>query len=222
MKAFFVFGASLTGLLVSAAVASAQPKPVLQDASEAVSQAATRTATQAAVQAAVETAIANLPQNLPVNWYAVLPDCPCNAAAAEVSPTWEQGPEACAAFFHPGAALGFRSAQTYESLPGTAHGQQCCYDAKGQLINQGPGAGTPDVWSPVSHVLEHQVEDVLPWLNLGWQVYNLAWVPNQGQACSQNDGNAGATVAVPQTPGNVSSSLSQEETQRQQLHQTHP
>jgi hypothetical protein len=59
--------------------------------------------------------------------------------------------------YHPGAQWCVRS------LPSRGgHGQQCCYDQHGELINGGTGAGTPDRASP-ENPLEHWLEDVAPY-----------------------------------------------------------
>ena len=120
-------------------------------------------------------------------WREILPDCPCtDAEARRDAAKWKGGIGGCPDFFHPGAATGYRSKQGYASVPGTSHGQQCCYDAQGRLITEGPGAGTPDVWSPETDFANHQLYDVQTWFSLGWQTYNRYWVPNAGRSCPPN------------------------------------
>ncbi len=138
-------------------------------------------------------------------WLGVLPNCPCTDAAAKGSSDWA-GPGACLPPYHIGAATGYRSAKGYASVPGTNHGQQCCYDAKGNLITDGAGAGTPDIvqapagkwegftatinpWSDrpgASAAYNHYQNDVVPFNDLGWEIYNRYWVPNKGVDCPAN------------------------------------
>jgi len=93
-------------------------------------------------------------------------------------------------FFHPGASNQVRSAQGYQSVAGSSHGQQCCYDSDGNLITEGPAAGTPDLWSPITNYIEHQTNDVATFNQLGWRVYDQYWVPNTG-GCAANAGAGG-------------------------------
>ncbi len=125
-------------------------------------------------------------------WFNVLPKCPCKVENARKSSVWvEDGflkRLLILPFFHPGAATAFRSTKGYASKPGTSHGQQCTYDDLGDLITMGPSAGTPDVWSPVTHFSKHQDVDVDPFNILGWKIYNQYWKPNKGLNCSENKG----------------------------------
>jgi len=137
-------------------------------------------------------------------WLGVLPNCPCTDAAAKASSDWS-GPGGCDPTYHKGAVTGYRSTKGYASVPGTNHGQQCCYDAKGLLITDGPGAGTPDTvqvpsgylegaWGTLPFtstpglfaVREHYANDVVPFNELGWEIYNRYWVPNKGVDCPPN------------------------------------
>lgn len=137
-------------------------------------------------------------------WLRVLPNCPCTDAEARVSADWS-GPNACQPPYHIGAATGYRSARGYSSVPGTNHGQQCCYDPAGRLITEGAGAGTPDIvqapsgagaatWGTLPStstpglgaVIAHYYSDVRPFNELGWEVYNRYWVPNNGNNCPAN------------------------------------
>lgn len=135
-------------------------------------------------------------------WLNVLPDCPCTDAEARGSSDWS-GPGACQPPYHIDAASGYRSARGYESVPGTNHGQQCCYDSDGLLITDGAGAGTPDLVQAPSGVgaalegifgsgpgpraaFNHYEMDVKPFNELGWEVYNQYWIPNKGNGCPPN------------------------------------
>lgn len=125
-----------------------------------------------------------------LKWYDVLPDCPCTASEARNSSIWIEDDLFAKLFilpkYHPGADTGFRSELAYSSIEGTSHGQQCTYDKNGKLITEGPGAGTPDFWSPITNFSEHQTIDVVPWETLGWEKYNQHWVPNDGVSCTTN------------------------------------
>jgi hypothetical protein len=132
-------------------------------------------------------------------WRAKLPRCPCTDKQARASAADWVGPDACLPAYHPGAVTGYRSAKGYASVPGTNHGQQCCYDAAGLLITDGKAAGTPDVvqapagvgaavvgtwpWSKgpgIGAALEHNKLDVVPFTELGWETYNQYWIPDKG------------------------------------------
>jgi len=138
-------------------------------------------------------------------WRDVLPDCPCRVEQARASSTWQEDNFLKRAlilpFFHPGSATAFRSASGYPSRPGTSHGQQCTYDEVGDLITEGPAAGTPDVWSPVTHFTEHQEVDVGPFNLLGWQIYNQYWIPDSGNDCRVNRGQRSEFGGGPGSPG---------------------
>ena len=135
-------------------------------------------------------------------WLSVLPACPCTDAAASASSDWV-GKDACGPAYHPGAATGYRSAKGYASIPGSNHGQQCCYDKAGNLITEGAGAGTPDiVQAPAGAgaflkgiftsgpgplaTMDHYYNDVVPFNELGWEIYNRYWVPNNANNCPKN------------------------------------
>lgn len=122
-------------------------------------------------------------------WLSALPNCPCTEAAVKAAPgTWESDQNPALEWFHPGAATSYRSKSTFSSVPGTAHGQQCTYDSAGALITEGPGAGTPDVWSPTTNTANHLLYDAATWQLLGWRIYDRYWVPNNGKGCSANRG----------------------------------
>jgi hypothetical protein len=138
-------------------------------------------------------------------WLSILPACPCTDAVAKASSDWS-GPGACLPPYHIGAATGYRSAKGFASAPGTNHGQQCCYDPKGNLITEGAGAGTPDIvqapagkWEGFTATINpfssapgasaayaHYQNDVVPFNDLGWEIYNRYWVPNNALGCPKN------------------------------------
>lgn len=61
------------------------------------------------------------------------------------------------------------------------HGQQCCYDLRGDLIRRGSAAGTPDYFSPnCPFAGPHEKYDVWTWTKLSLNEYHAVWTPNQG------------------------------------------
>ena len=129
------------------------------------------------------------------NWLNVLPPCPCTYAAAQADASnWNFSvfrDNITLPMYHPGAAHEVRSARGYQSIAGTSHGQQCCYDGSGNLITEGPAAGTPDVWSPITHRPNHSEFDVDTFNLLGWRIYTQYWRPNQGPPTCRCAPNAG-------------------------------
>jgi hypothetical protein len=121
-------------------------------------------------------------------WRSVIPDCPCTRAQAEAAPNFSPDRNPLLGEFHPGADTSFRS-DPVESVPGTAHCQQCCYTERGMLITEGGGQGTPDVWSSTSSFSRHQRIDVRPFLEFGkdFRTYNRFWIPNHGSGCPAAD-----------------------------------
>ena len=112
----------------------------------------------------------------------LLPNCPCREADVIADTTTlgrDRNP--LLSWFHPGAATSYRSNATFSTVSGSAHGQQCTYDASGNLITEGPGAGTPDSWSPNTNGAAHTWYDVASWQLLGWRIYNRYWQPNNGR-----------------------------------------
>jgi hypothetical protein len=61
--------------------------------------------------------------------------------------------------------------------------QQCTYDANGNSIDRGAGAGTPDFASAGTDLISqnHIEKDVKTWCVLGWQEYNKTWIPDDGK-----------------------------------------
>ncbi|MGB7537783.1 MAG: DUF4157 domain-containing protein [Anaerolineales bacterium] len=123
-------------------------------------------------------------------WLEALPNCPCNAPTHDTT-NWVRDSNPDLQTYHPGAASSFRS--TSAATGGSRHGQQCTYDAADRLITDGPGAGTPDVYSPSGrlgalNIPYHVVYDVKTWKELGWSTYNQYWRPNNGLGCPSNSG----------------------------------
>lgn len=117
-------------------------------------------------------------------WLSVLPDCPCRIDEVRKNRSlWEGDRNPLLGYFHPGAAKSFRSKSGFSSVPDSSHGQQCTYDVHGDLITDGPGAGTPDIWSPNTNQGKHTLYDVATWQVLGWRIYNQYWRPNNGNHC---------------------------------------
>ena len=122
-------------------------------------------------------------------WLGVLPNCPCRESAVLAdTATWGRDRNPILSWFHPGAASSYRSNSAFSTVPGSSHGQQCTYDSGGNLITEGPGAGTPDSWSPNTNGAAHTWYDVASWQLLGWRIYNQYWQPNNGNSCSSNRG----------------------------------
>jgi hypothetical protein len=139
----------------------------------------------------------NLQPN-PPTWLQTLQNCPCTV------PTDQNGnlivPDGslwspCAPDFHPGAVFCMRS--DCDSIPDGAPGQQCCYDANGNLITVGPAAGTPDQVAPCGSIFgdigTHLDEDVDPFrfcMDAGMvDCYLFHRPPNNGNNCACNPPN---------------------------------
>ncbi|EDX83362.1 hypothetical protein S7335_542 [Synechococcus sp. PCC 7335] len=123
-------------------------------------------------------------------WLDALPDCPCTVEDARENSHFDEANWFDRQFledYHPGAETAFRSADyiEYEASNGETMyiGQQCTFDQQGNLIIEGPGAGTPDSVSPEYSLFEHTERDVDPWEALGSEEYNETWQPNQGEGC---------------------------------------
>jgi hypothetical protein len=122
-------------------------------------------------------------------WLGVLPNCPCRESDVIAdTATWGRDRNPILSWFHPGAASSYRSNSAFSTVPGSSHGQQCTYDSGGNLITEGPGAGTPDSWSPNTNGAAHTWYDVASWQLLGWRIYNRYWQPNNGNSCTSNRG----------------------------------
>ncbi|MBQ3316149.1 MAG: hypothetical protein IJG70_09385, partial [Kiritimatiellae bacterium] len=98
------------------------------------------------------------------NWWSKLPHCPCTI------PLKEDGCPLIAFdgedWTAPKRTRHWGGTWEIRSMPQDKYGpgQQCVYDAKGNLINDGPGAGTPDKVSPggIGPTICHILND-------GWQ-----------------------------------------------------
>ncbi|MCU0500079.1 MAG: putative Ig domain-containing protein [Anaerolineae bacterium] len=129
-------------------------------------------------------------------WYNALRPCPCTRTqAAEDRTHWRES-SFNLNFYHPGAAVTFRSRGVTQ-----VRGQQCAYDQNGNLITAGSGAGTPDFYAPGGiYQLQHIHYDVEPYEALGWRIYNQYWVPSRAVGCAAN-----YVTPVMITPGGASS-----------------
>ena len=117
-------------------------------------------------------------------WLDILPDCPCQLRPnGRLSEDWSEDANPNLQSYHPGARKSFRSVANFQSIPGTEHRQQCCYDSAGSLITSGAAAGTPDVWASFGN---HISTDVDTFNSMGWQTYTQYWIPNNGNNCNQN------------------------------------
>lgn len=124
-------------------------------------------------------------------WLNALPDCPCEAPWSDPV-NWEGDQNPSLQDAHPGATSSFRS--TAVANGSSRHGQQCTYDSANRLITSGPGAGTPDFYSParITDIPYHSVYDYKTFKELGWQTYTQYWRPNNGRGCPPNAGGSAA------------------------------
>ena len=136
------------------------------------------------------------------SWAQNLPNCPCNIP---IEPSGCPNPIGTGEGWsspertrHKGGSWEIRS------MPNAAGaGQQCVYDAAGNLINKGSGAGTPDRYAPngLFGTIKHIIIDVLPYYqNLYKYGPNAAEIfdhmnhpvnpgaDSNGYPCPQNDG----------------------------------
>jgi hypothetical protein len=138
------------------------------------------------------------------NWLDVLPDCPCTYEEAMANPdVWKDSTSPFSSWFHPGAAHDVRTKHGYRTIPDSNHGQQCTYDNDGKLITSGPGAGTPDVWSPETNFWNHQATDVDTYNALGSNVYVRYWTPNNDNNCEANVGGGGNVSLTPSSEAKI-------------------
>jgi hypothetical protein len=138
------------------------------------------------------------------NWLDVLPDCPCTYDEAMANPgVWKDSTSPFSSWFHPGAAHDVRTKHGYQTIPDSSHGQQCTYDNDGKLITSGPGAGTPDVWSPETNFWNHQATDVDTYNALGSNVYVRYWTPNNDNNCEANVGGGGNVSLTPASEAKI-------------------
>lgn len=136
------------------------------------------------------------------SWAEKLPSCPCQSPdldTVQLDDGWARDLGDINKY-HAGASVCFRSYPLVNTSEGKS-GQQCCYDAEGNLIKSGSGAGTPDragtcvgeddagaMETSYGQLARHFLKDVLPWIHQGgkdnaWKTYNKKWPPNQGQNC---------------------------------------
>lgn len=140
------------------------------------------------------------PEGSTLIWLQQLPPCPCenpDRQGVHLHDGWAKD-EGDISVYHAGATECFRSYPPIKTAEGWS-GQQCCYDEQGHLITAGSAAGTPDKVSTcdgesangvmtlrLAGVWGHLSEDVNPWKKMGWQAYNLIWIPNSGSGCDTN------------------------------------
>lgn len=138
-------------------------------------------------------------------WTEYLPSCPLRVADTFPPGEWVDDDPKSRRCMHPGAARCKRSKTAYESRPGTRHGQQCCYNARGDLLRERGhhGLGTPDFAAPPDspvlypdYAAAHFESDVAPFLGYAAQMerlsgatdgqreafawYHETWKPNRG------------------------------------------
>ena len=148
-----------------------------------------------------------------VPWYDNLPDCPCSIPVdSSGCPDSNGAGDGWTSPVETGHAGGTWEIRSDPVASGA--GQQCVYDSAGNLINQGPGAGTPDRMAPSPN----KIKDDLWNLNVanlkktakhiladGWQFMfgtefdHLTHPPNKGQdangnPCPNNDGSANPPI----------------------------
>jgi len=133
-------------------------------------------------------------------WHEQLPDCPCSIPIDPSGCPDKNGagdgwtsPDKTG---HAGGSWEIRSNPTASGA-----GQQCVYDSAGNLINQGPGAGTPDRisppekwWHDIGRLARHVYFDGWQWV-FGTNYDHETHPPNQGRdsngnPCPPNDGSS--------------------------------
>ena len=147
------------------------------------------------------------PRPSPPPWYTLLPDCPCHIPLdANGCPQALQCSDGNTSQWQ-SPSFGGHAGATWEMCSTSAgfwsSGQQCMYDAKGDLINVGSGAGTPDYVAPNGffNKIGHGWYDYLPWFIRNFffgseyaEMYDHASHPPNlganpdGTPCPQNDG----------------------------------
>lgn len=136
-------------------------------------------------------------QPSPPMWLSTLPNCPCTINIGENGNPINPNPNAwdlenpAGQDYHPGASFCLRGCPTYDGGPA----QQCCYDTTGNLITDGPGAGTPDATSPCGlfdlwDTWTHWEKDVHPFKHCNsagmLDCYLLHRTPDNGNHCGCN------------------------------------
>lgn len=149
-------------------------------------------------------------------WVDTLDSCPCTIGVPPTNPDRKKWttPSPADPTYHPGAAHCMRSRNPGKDWRGvepgwrnwdpvTSPGQQCCYDSKGNLITDGPGAGTPDKIAPIGPIpaWDHWDNDVAPfnWCKSAGMLDKYLEVrpPNNGNNCPTNGTPPPPTTACP-------------------------
>lgn len=145
-------------------------------------------------------------KTMPDGWRDSLPPCPCTVPIGSDDPPSEVPGANGTVFelsrigrfvapFHPGATWELR-----QKVKGDGPGQQCTYDAAGNLITGGAAAGTPDISSPTGtsggafdyHTpwKDHMREDVQPFTHCKMagmvNCYLCHRPPNNALKCKEN------------------------------------
>ena len=136
--------------------------------------------------------------------------CPCTVhelhgivALRTEDPSWS------VSRYHPGATSCSRICRPSKDCYA---GNQCCYDANGNLITHGAGAGTPDLFSVACDVRlwsEHVLHDVAPYEGCmsipKWREYHRkGWAPVSDPSCPRNQG---GDTNPPPTPGEIQDAI---------------
>jgi RHS repeat-associated protein len=98
-------------------------------------------------------------ERLNQDWLKELKPCPCSMYDGDPG-DWTP-PEKASQRYHPGGTWATRSKN---ATPGR-HGNQCVFDASGNLISSAPAAGSADYYAPVgaSGIYSHVMHDVNPY-----------------------------------------------------------
>lgn len=122
-------------------------------------------------------------------WYYCIPPCPCTVAELQAF-SWNKNvtvvyPDS---HVHP-----FATSCARVKFDDCCAGNQCCYDARGNLITGGQGAGSPDKVSPtgICALPGHVLNDFLPYVLCvlfadGWETYNQSFPPYNDKDCLPN------------------------------------
>jgi len=212
MKPFFSshiskLGGCITLCVLSVATfsmpAMANPNTIYRDRSS-LAQARPSPTLDAAILAEARRRARTLREYYP-RWKDALDGCPCTRTAAQSHPRFVDATHLLTENYHPGAVWEYRTSTdavgTYNSptlpagSPTLRPGQQCTYSADGQLITDGPGAGTPDAYAPevtwpgqgVVSDNSHTFWDVAPFdAGMSWREYHQTWTPNNTNRCLTN------------------------------------
>jgi hypothetical protein len=136
----------------------------------------------------------------PKPWYDKLPPCPCTYTEAQkLAKQNGSGWMDCGAAnqtYHYGASTEVRWKPSKHGQPG----QQCTYDANGNLITSGIAAGSPDIVSPqgcgpqdgisygeIRNFPGHNWNDMRTWENMPCWQYLQDWPANNANNCSPSN-----------------------------------